>query len=537
MTRPFPLPSKAAWLAPFAAQLALLCLHGCGGEPKFGPEHAVDASKRPTVFGSTQRERFGLDDMSAAKAGAGAAAVEQFEGDAPADWQQISPAEKRQLNYRVGGSADAECYLTSGDLRGDPLSIANRWVAQQFGQTPLTAAQFAALPRHVLLGQPATLVTLEGSFQGMGAAQARAGFKMLALVGGEDDLATLKLVGPKAIVDAQRDAFVAFAASLHRVVGKPAAPPAAGGGDAGYQALTPPGWRQVAPAPMRTLNWRIDASPDAECYLTTGDLRGDPLSIANRWVASQFSQTALTAAQFAALPRHVLLGQPATLVTLEGTFQGMGGAPARPDFKMLGLVGGDGALATLKLIGPKAIVDAQSATFLRLAESIRRGGQSPAPPGPTPPANGAANPHAGDAAAPFAATIPAGWTAAGDSGSKLLRHRFGTEGDCYVGMLGNDLPALLGIWCGDLGAKAPDAAAIAALPRVPMLGGEAVLLDVSGDYKSMSGQTIAGARLLIAARQIDGGVTFAKCIGTAAEVDAQRAAFLAFVASLKRTGQ
>jgi hypothetical protein len=124
----------------------------------------------------------------------------------------------------------------------------------------------------------------------------------------------------------------------------------------------------------------------------------------------------------------------------------------------------------------------------------------------------------------------------GDTGSRLLRHRFGEKGECYVGQLGGELAPMLGIWCGEMSAAVPDAAAIAALPKVPMLGGQATLLDVAGDYRGMGGATLAQARLLVAVLHDAHGVVFAKCLGPAAEVEAQRAAFLAYCQSLKRSG-
>lgn len=515
--------------------------------PRFGAETSLPFDERPTVFDLGHRERLGVRDMAPARDAEAGGEQEPavFDATVPAGWEALPATAMRQLNFRVAGSADAECYLTAGNLRGGALANANRWVSTQFGQAPMTQAQFEALPRHPLLGQAGALVAIEGSFAGMGGGPARDDFALLGIVaGGDDDLVTLKFTGPKAIVAAQRDAFLAFASSIRRAGSKPATgtPVAAatdGAGSNGFRVATPPGWQEVAPTDMRQKNWRIGA--DAECYLSAGNLSGGMLANANRWVSTQFGQPPLTQAQFDALPRHPLLGAPAVLVTAEGTFAGMGGGPGREGFQLLGLVGGsDADLVTLKFTGPKAVVEAQRAAFLQVAAALTLGAKD----APAPSAGADAGPHGGNPAAgaptagtevaPFAGAIPTGWQPMGDTGSRLLRHRFGTKGECYVGQLGGDLTQMLGIWCGEMSAKTPDAAALAALPKLPMLGGEAVLLDLQGDYQGMGGSSLPGARSLVAALQQGTGITFVKCLGPAAEVEAQRANFLALVKSLRR---
>jgi hypothetical protein len=68
-----------------------------------------------------------------------------------------------------------------------------------------------------------------------------------------------------------------------------------------------------------------------------------------------------------------------------------------------------------------------------------------------------------------------------------------------------------------------------------MLGGEGTLLDASGDFQSMSGKQIPGARVLIGAMVEGSSITFVKLVGKAAEVEAQREGLLQFLASLRRT--
>jgi hypothetical protein len=93
---------------------------------------------------------------------------------------------------------------------------------------------------------------------------------------------------------------------------------------------------------------------------------------------------------------------------------------------------------------------------------------------------------------------------------------------------------MLDIWRGEVGAGNATDAEFAAVGKVPMLGGEAALLDVAGDFRSMSNKQIAGARILVAALELGGAITFAKLVGKAADVEAQRPAFLQFCKSLRR---
>src|SRR5690606_6757743 len=168
------------------------------------------------------------------------------------------------------------------------------------------------------------------------------------------------------------------------------------------------------------------------------------------------------------------------------------------------------------------------------APPIERGQQLPDghPPLPADAPHGAAGAPA--ASGPFAAEVPEGWTPVAGS-PRLLHHGFGDGGEVYVSQLGGSMRQMLDIWRGEIaGAGQLTDDQCAAVPKVPMRGGEAHLVDLGGDYRSMGGKQIPGGRLLVAAIASDGGIVFAKLFGKAADVEAQRAAFLRFCASLRR---
>jgi len=61
-----------------------------------------------------------------------------------------------------------------------------------------------------------------------------------------------------------------------------------------------------------------------------------------------------------------------------------------------------------------------------------------------------------------------------------------------------------------------------------------VLVYSSGDWRGMTGQQIADARVLVAARRDGDTITFCKLVGPSVEVSAQRDAFVRFCGTVRR---
>lgn len=313
-----------------------------------------------------------------------------------------------------------------------------------------------------------------------------------------------------------------------------------------FVAQDPPAvWDPQPPQPsmFKDLVWRIVSDPATECYLTA-QVGGGVTGNLARWYG-QFGVKEVPAVE--SMPVFELAGRPGRLIELSGNYKG-----TNPGFAMiLGFASDGDSLATLKFTGPEATVKAHRESFLALAKSLRSASGSADPKAPPiergqtmppghPPVPGVepnAGPHGTVPAAtegPFAATVPTGWQAKAGS-SKALHHTFGSEGEVYVWQIGSGLKSNVDMWRNEMGLGATDDAGIAALPKVPMLGGDAVMLDLQGDLRSMSGKQIAGARMLLAAQESGGSIVFVKLVGKADEVEAQRAGFLAFCASLRRT--
>lgn len=309
-----------------------------------------------------------------------------------------------------------------------------------------------------------------------------------------------------------------------------------------FIAQSPPAvWeaQPAQPASFKDLVWRIASDPNTECYLSAAVGGGVQVNL-TRWYG-QFGQSEVPALQ--ALPVIELAGKPGRLVELSGSYKG------KPGQAMLLAFTADGdTVTTLKFTGPEATVKAHRDSFHALAKSLRRASTSPDPKAPPiergqplpdghPPVPDMGNdPHAqapAPVSGPLQGTVPAGWQPKSGS-SKWLHHTFGDGGEVYASTLGGSAKSNLEIWRMEMGLPALADAEIAALPKVPMLGGEGILLDASGDHRSMTGKQLAGARMLVVAVAEGSGLTFAKLVGKAAEVEAQRAAFLEFCKSLRR---
>jgi hypothetical protein len=320
-----------------------------------------------------------------------------------------------------------------------------------------------------------------------------------------------------------------------------------GGGEKRWVATVPEGWEALAanPAKFRDAQWRIPGQADCDIYFTAsvgGGVKGN----LTRWYQQQFGKAEVPAPE--SLEIVELAGRTGRLADLGGTFSGKSGWAALIAFAWQGE-----QVTSLKFTGPEAVVKANRDKFLAVARSLKLATASPNPAAPpiqpgqampdnhppvgTSPGQGVAPPPAPSpqpAAAPFQATIPTGWTAKPGT-SRALHHSFGADGEVYLSQLGGGLKPTLDIWRNEMGLGPMSDADFAALPKAAFLGDDSVLLDLSGNFQSMSGKKIDGARMLVAARLDGQTITFAKLIGTAADTGAQVDAFRAFCGSVRRS--
>ena len=501
-----------------------------------------------------------------------------FHVDVPEGWEKLAEAEFRQVNLRMVDHPEAECYFTLLPGGGGGLEAnINRW-RRQMGLDPLSGEDIAALPKKALFGQPATFVDIEGTFAGMGGAAPQDGYRMYGLILHHEDPNTgqgqaffLKMTGPGDVLASQESNFDLVASSLHVVgpgddhthdhgaeadaesphaVENPHAnasatenAPAA----AGFTWTLPEGWEELAPRMMREANLTISGQPDVECYLTvlSGRHGGLDMNI-NRW-RQQMGQPELSAEEIAALPKKPLLGGEASFVTIDGTFGGMSGAVQQENARMYGLVLVEGDQAYfVKMTGPRDILAEQEAKFLAFAASLQRSETAqPAAPA-TETAETPSNPHGGAPAAAeppmaesaFQWVAPEGWE---DGGTRMMRevtYEIG-EVECYIAALpggAGGVEANINRWVGQMGQPALDEAALAALPRIELLGQQAPMVEVGGDFTTMQGEEKQAYKLLGALAETSTHMVFVKMTGPGAEVDAQKEKFVAFCASITSRG-
>jgi hypothetical protein len=139
--------------------------------------------------------------------------------------------------------------------------------------------------------------------------------------------------------------------------------------------------------------------------------------------------------------------------------------------------------------------------------------------------------------------LPAGWSELPPATMREVNLRVGGDAraECYLTTLAGEAGGLVGNvnrWRSQLSQPSLSPEEVAALPRVPWLGGTAVLVDVEGDWTGMSGED-AQARwrlvglLLVATPQS----RFLKMVGPAEVIARERAAFDTLVASFRLPGE
>ncbi|HZM00350.1 MAG TPA: hypothetical protein VFD43_08870, partial [Planctomycetota bacterium] len=146
------------------------------------------------------------------------------------------------------------------------------------------------------------------------------------------------------------------------------------------------------------------------------------------------------------------------------------------------------------------------------------------------------DPHAGGAAE-LHWTVPPGWT---ERPPALFREaNFLVAGDeraeCYLTTLPGEaggMDANVNRWRGQLSLPPLDAAEVAALPRVPWLGGEAAFVDFEGRWGGMAGDESEDGWRLVGLLQVGhAGSLFLKMVGPAEVIDGQLEAFHALADS------
>jgi len=108
--------------------------------------------------------------------------------------------------------------------------------------------------------------------------------------------------------------------------------------------------------------------------------------------------------------------------------------------------------------------------------------------------------------------------------------------ECYVSVLAGSaggVAANINRWRQQMGQSALSPEEIAGLPKLPILGTEAPVVTITGDYAGMTGETKTGHKLIGTVCPWGDQTVFVKMIGPEAAVTAESGNFTAFCESLK----
>lgn len=148
---------------------------------------------------------------------------------------------------------------------------------------------------------------------------------------------------------------------------------------------------------------------------------------------------------------------------------------------------------------------------------------------------------------PFDYQLPKGWVELAPGGQRWinLQPAGNPDASCYLTILpgeGGGLVANVNRWLGQLGLADLDAAGVAALPTVSLLGQPATLVEGKGHFTGMGDQDQAdwGLLGLVQTMRVPGAggeeqvfTAFIKMTGPAGLIDAERAGFQSFYQSLR----
>ncbi len=137
--------------------------------------------------------------------------------------------------------------------------------------------------------------------------------------------------------------------------------------------------------------------------------------------------------------------------------------------------------------------------------------------------------------APFTFTAPAGWTEQPADSIRIinLRPAGDAKTECYVSVLGGGVEANVNRWRKQMSLPPYTEAEYTALVKKPLLGETATYVEFEGAYAGMGTDAQPDYKLLGMVLPVGGNAVFIKMVGPKSVVDAEKAGFDAFCASLQ----
>ena len=170
--------------------------------------------------------------------------------------------------------------------------------------------------------------------------------------------------------DAER--FRISAAMASGGTAQPSAMESGGGGELPFTWKVPDGWTLKPGVPMRDLSFNFGDSGEGECDLSRLPGAGGGLTAnVNRW-RNQMGLPPIGDAEVIALPKRPMFGLDGTFVDISGAFSGMGGGPAKENYRMLGvIVASDAGAVFVKMTGPAELIAANQPKFDAFCASLQ----------------------------------------------------------------------------------------------------------------------------------------------------------------------
>lgn len=294
-----------------------------------------------------------------------------------------------------------------------------------------------------------------------------------------------------------------------------------------FEFELPEGWTELPGTQFRLINLKVPGG--VECWVSTA--RGSLDANLNRW-RSQLGLAPWSQAEIEALPRKAMLQLPAVYIELTGDSKGGMGAEPIEAAKMLGLVAAlpSGISVFVKMLGPGSAVDQQIENFDKLRQSLVPA-QIDGHPEVDQGSPAASQTPVGDAAESLVWQVPAGWSETAPRNMRVVTFLpdANPQTECWISSWAGEVGGVMANvarWRGQVGLGPLSAEQVAALPKISVLGGEALIVDAIPFGEG-------GQSLLAMLSYVEGQSTFVKMIGPKNEVEAEREQFMALCRSLR----
>jgi len=141
-------------------------------------------------------------------------ATSSFTFELPTGWEQVQGNSMRLLNFHITAHAGVECYVSQlKGAAGGVLANVNRW-RSQMGQSELTEEAVTKLPTIEMMGQQAVWAEIMGDYTDMQGKVSKGCLMLAAVAALPERTVFVKMVGPEAEVQAEKEHFIALCRSL-----------------------------------------------------------------------------------------------------------------------------------------------------------------------------------------------------------------------------------------------------------------------------------------------------------------------------------